>query len=144
MLCFFFFFFFQCSLEDSAAEPLLTEVAAGSGFLQPHLFDYFVANQNECAFCFGLRVTRVPCEGMVTCQGGVRLPLYSFIPSFIHSTEKSEENMSFCRDSLRVGKQSLTSHPSLFCRWDSRSAPTKGLERVSQVALSFVAFCYCS
>jgi len=59
-------------LEESAAEPMVTEVAAGSGFLQPHLFDYFAANKNECAFCFGLRVTRVPCEGMVTCHGGVR------------------------------------------------------------------------
>ena len=78
------FFSFEFSLEDSAAEPLLTEVAAGSGFLQPHLFDYFAANQNECAFCFGLRVTRVPCEDIVTCQGGVRLHLHSF-------NEKSDE-----------------------------------------------------
>ena len=60
------------SLEESACESDVTEVAAGSGFLQSHLFDYFTVNQNQCAFCYGLRVTRIPCEGMVTCQGGVR------------------------------------------------------------------------
>lgn len=67
------------SIEESAGEEDVTEVAAGSGFLQSHLFDYFVANENQCAFCYGLRVTRIPCPGMVTCQGGVSPSFLSFV-----------------------------------------------------------------
>jgi D-serine deaminase-like pyridoxal phosphate-dependent protein len=58
------------SLGTTTREPWLTEVTAGSGFLQPHLFDYYDANANEPACCFALQVTRVPEPGLVTCQGG--------------------------------------------------------------------------
>ncbi len=58
------------SLATSASEPWVTEVTAGSGFLQSHLFDYYGANRNEPAFAYALRVTRVPQPGIVTCQGG--------------------------------------------------------------------------
>ncbi len=58
------------SLATSASEPWVTEVTAGSGFLQSHLFDYYGANRNEPAFAFALRVTRSPQAGIVTCQGG--------------------------------------------------------------------------
>jgi D-serine deaminase-like pyridoxal phosphate-dependent protein len=58
------------SLATTIEEPWLTEVTAGSGFLQSHLFDYFVANRNRPAFAYALQITRVPEPGMVTCQSG--------------------------------------------------------------------------
>lgn len=58
------------SLQASLADPTVTEVAVGSGFLQSHLFDYYRANRNEAASFFCLRVTRVPAAGFVTCHGG--------------------------------------------------------------------------
>lgn len=58
------------SIRTTAREPWVTEVTAGSGFLQSHLFDYYVANQNAPAFCFALQVTRVSQPDRVTCQSG--------------------------------------------------------------------------
>jgi D-serine deaminase-like pyridoxal phosphate-dependent protein len=58
------------SVAWSADDPSLTEVAAGSGFLDSHLFDGFEGLALEPAAFFGLQVTRRPAEGLVTCQGG--------------------------------------------------------------------------
>ena len=58
------------SLITTSKEPWLTELTAGSGFLQSHLFDYYEANKNVPAFCFGLQVTRIPQPGIVTCKSG--------------------------------------------------------------------------
>lgn len=58
------------SLRTTSREPWITEVTAGSGFLQSHLFDYYRDNRNEPALCFALRVTRRPQPGVVTCQSG--------------------------------------------------------------------------
>ena len=58
------------SIQTTSEEPWITEVTAGSGFLQSHLFDYYRANQNQPAFCFALQVTRIPQPGIVTCQSG--------------------------------------------------------------------------
>jgi D-serine deaminase-like pyridoxal phosphate-dependent protein len=58
------------SISTTAKEPWITEVTAGSGFLQSHLFDYYQENLNRPAFCFGLQVTRIPEKGVVTCQSG--------------------------------------------------------------------------
>ena len=58
------------SLDTTSLEDCITEVTAGSGFLQPHLFDYYANNRNQAAILFGLRVTRIPQAGMVTCQSG--------------------------------------------------------------------------
>lgn len=58
------------SIHSTTAEPWITEVTAGSGFLQSHLFDYYADNANEPAFCFALQVTRKPEPGMITCQSG--------------------------------------------------------------------------
>lgn len=58
------------SIRTSVAEPWVTEVTAGSGFLQSHLFDAYVENRNEAALAFALRVTRVPQPDIVTCQSG--------------------------------------------------------------------------
>lgn len=58
------------SLHTTTQEPWITEVTAGSGFLQSHLFDYYRSNQNQPAFCFALQVTRQPQPGTITCQSG--------------------------------------------------------------------------
>lgn len=59
------------SLAATSREPAVTEVTVGSGILQSHLFDYYVANRFEPAFCFALAVCRVPEPGrVVTLQSG--------------------------------------------------------------------------
>ncbi len=58
------------SIRSSSLEDAVTEVTAGSGFLQSHLFDYYAANENQPAFCFALQVTRIPQADMATCQSG--------------------------------------------------------------------------
>jgi len=58
------------SIETTSREPWITEVTAGSGFLQSHLFDYYRSNRNAPAFCFALQVTRLPEPGMITCHSG--------------------------------------------------------------------------
>lgn len=58
------------SLKTTLAEPDVTEVTAGSGFLCSHLFDYYAGNRLEPAAFFALEVSRVPERGVVTCLGG--------------------------------------------------------------------------
>jgi D-serine deaminase-like pyridoxal phosphate-dependent protein len=58
------------SLRSTLSEPWLTEVTAGSGFLQSHLFDYYASNANEPAMAFALRAMRSSDPGYLTCQGG--------------------------------------------------------------------------
>lgn len=58
------------SIRTTTLEPWLTEVTAGSGFLQSHLFDYYASNENAPAYCFALQVTRISQPDHVTCQGG--------------------------------------------------------------------------
>lgn len=58
------------SLATTSKEQWITEVTAGSGFLQSHLFDYYRGNRSVPAFAFALAVTRVPEPGTVTCQSG--------------------------------------------------------------------------
>jgi D-serine deaminase-like pyridoxal phosphate-dependent protein len=58
------------SLQATSEEAWLTEVTAGSGFLQSHLFDYYAANRCEPAFAFALRAMRQPEPGHLTCQSG--------------------------------------------------------------------------
>jgi D-serine deaminase-like pyridoxal phosphate-dependent protein len=58
------------SVKTTSREACITEVTAGSGFLQSHLFDYYASNANEPAFCFALQVTRSSQPDHVTCQGG--------------------------------------------------------------------------
>ncbi len=58
------------SVAWSAQDPALTEVAAGSGFLDSHLFDGFDGLALAPAAFFALQVTRRPAAGLVTCQGG--------------------------------------------------------------------------
>lgn len=58
------------SLESSVAEGTLTEVAAGSGPLSPHLFDGYRGFRHEPAAFFATPVVRVPAPGWVTVYGG--------------------------------------------------------------------------
>lgn len=59
------------SLEMSAAEGTLTELAAGSGLLSPGLFDGYAHFRHEPAAYFATPVVRIPGPGWVTVfQGG--------------------------------------------------------------------------
>jgi len=58
------------SVAWSADDPSLTEVAAGSGFADSHLFDGFEGLALEPAAFFALQVTRRPTPDLVTCQSG--------------------------------------------------------------------------
>lgn len=58
------------SVDFSASDPALTEVAAGSGFLASHLFDSFAGLDVLPAAFFALQVVRRPARGLVTCHGG--------------------------------------------------------------------------
>jgi D-serine deaminase-like pyridoxal phosphate-dependent protein len=58
------------SVEDSAADPVVTEVAAGSGLLVPTLFDHYRSFAPVPASFFGLPVTRRPSPEIATVHGG--------------------------------------------------------------------------
>jgi D-serine deaminase-like pyridoxal phosphate-dependent protein len=58
------------SVETSAADPLVTEVTAGSGLLVPALFDHYRSFTPRPAAFFGVRVVRRPSAGVATVAGG--------------------------------------------------------------------------
>jgi len=58
------------SVAFSVADPTLTEVTAGSGFLDSHLFDHYEGLSFVPAAFFALQVTRKPAKGFVTCHSG--------------------------------------------------------------------------
>ena len=58
------------SLESSAADPVVTEVTAGSGLLVPALFDHYASFDPRPAAFFGLRVVRRASPRTVTVAGG--------------------------------------------------------------------------
>ena len=58
------------SLHWCANEDALTEVAAGSGFLDSHLFDNYRHLDLEPAAMFALQIVRRPNPRIVTCHGG--------------------------------------------------------------------------
>lgn len=58
------------SIESSAADPVVTEVTAGSGLLAPTLFDHYASFQPQPAAFFGLPVTRRPSADVATVHGG--------------------------------------------------------------------------
>jgi D-serine deaminase-like pyridoxal phosphate-dependent protein len=58
------------SVDKTAAERAVTEIAAGSGLYQPHLFDYYTGFRGRPAALFALPVVRRPGAGVVTCLGG--------------------------------------------------------------------------
>jgi D-serine deaminase-like pyridoxal phosphate-dependent protein len=58
------------SLETSAADPVVTELTAGSGLLVPGLFDHYRSFAPRPAAFYGLPVTRRPDERTATVHGG--------------------------------------------------------------------------
>ena len=58
------------SLESSAADPVVTEVTAGSGLLVPALFDHYDAFAARPAAFVGVPVTRRPSPDVATVHGG--------------------------------------------------------------------------
>jgi D-serine deaminase-like pyridoxal phosphate-dependent protein len=58
------------SIESSAGDPVVTEVAAGSGLLVPALFDHYQSFTPRPAAFFGVPVTRRPSPQLATVHGG--------------------------------------------------------------------------
>jgi D-serine deaminase-like pyridoxal phosphate-dependent protein len=58
------------SVEISSADPVVTEVTAGSGLFVPTLFDNYRAFEPRPALYFALPVVRRPAPGIVTLFGG--------------------------------------------------------------------------
>lgn len=58
------------SVESTVADPVVTEVAAGSGLLVPTSFDHFRSFSARPAAYFGLPVTRRADHGSATVHGG--------------------------------------------------------------------------
>lgn len=58
------------SVESTASDPVVTEIAAGSGLLVPTLFDHYRSFDPRPASYFGLPVTRKPTPDMATVHGG--------------------------------------------------------------------------
>jgi D-serine deaminase-like pyridoxal phosphate-dependent protein len=58
------------SIERTAAEPAVTEVAAGSGLFGPTLFDAYRSFRPRPAALFALPVVRRPAPGIATVLGG--------------------------------------------------------------------------
>ncbi|WP_082621003.1 amino acid deaminase/aldolase [Nocardioides sp. Soil796] len=58
------------SVESSASDPVVTEVAAGSGLLVPGLFDHYQSFTPRPASFFAVPVVRRPSANVVTVAGG--------------------------------------------------------------------------
>jgi D-serine deaminase-like pyridoxal phosphate-dependent protein len=58
------------SLEMTASDPSVTEIAAGSGFYAPTLFDHYSSFQLTPAAGFALPIVRKPSPGIATALGG--------------------------------------------------------------------------
>ncbi|MGN6160982.1 MAG: amino acid deaminase/aldolase, partial [Marmoricola sp.] len=58
------------SIESTAAEDAVTEVAAGSGLFAPHIFDHYTRFTLEPAAFFALSVVRRPSPKFATVLGG--------------------------------------------------------------------------
>ena len=58
------------SLEETARDSSVTDIAAGSGLFGGHLFDGYRRFQPAPALMFGLDVTRRPAPKIITCAGG--------------------------------------------------------------------------
>ncbi|HEX7739162.1 MAG TPA: amino acid deaminase/aldolase [Marmoricola sp.] len=58
------------SVESTVADPVVTEVAAGSGLLVPALFDHYQSFRPRPAAYFGVPVVRRPSDTIATVAGG--------------------------------------------------------------------------
>lgn len=58
------------SVQQTATDPTITEITAGSGLYSPTLFDSYSTFTSRPAAFFGLDVVRRPARGIVTAFGG--------------------------------------------------------------------------
>ena len=83
------------SVDSTTLDPVVTEIAAGSGLLVPGLFDHYESFQPHPAAFYGLPVARRPSDQVITVHGGGlvasgaagkdRLPI-PWAPSGLHLT----------------------------------------------------------
>lgn len=58
------------SIETTIKEDVVTEVAVGSGFYAPGLFDHYMTFQHQPAAGFAIEIVRRPKDDIYTCLGG--------------------------------------------------------------------------
>jgi D-serine deaminase-like pyridoxal phosphate-dependent protein len=58
------------SIESTIADQSVTEVAVGSGFFSPGLFDNYIGFQHQPAAAYAVEITRNPTANIYTCAGG--------------------------------------------------------------------------
>ncbi|MCX7606751.1 MAG: alanine racemase [Bacteroidia bacterium] len=58
------------SLRETAADPTVTELTAGSAFFAPGLFDHYQSVSFTPAAGFSLEIVRRPAKDVFTCHGG--------------------------------------------------------------------------
>ena len=58
------------SIEQTCSENVITEVAVGSGFYSPSLFDYYSNFKHQSALAFAIEIVRKPKPNVYTCHGG--------------------------------------------------------------------------
>jgi len=58
------------SVETTREEDCVTEIAAGSGFFCPPLFDHYANFRHTPSVGFAIEITRIPGPGIYTCHGG--------------------------------------------------------------------------
>ncbi|HEY7142841.1 MAG TPA: alanine racemase [Streptosporangiaceae bacterium] len=113
------------SLERTAAEPAVTEIGAGSGLYQSHLFDGYRGFTGLPAAMFALPVVRRPGPGVVTVLGGgylasgpadkARLPR-PFLPAGLRldrqegAGEVQTPLLGAAADQLRIGGRAWFRH----------------------------------
>lgn len=68
------------SMEFTRQEEVVTEIAAGSGFYQSHLFDYYDNFRHHPAAGFAVEIVRRSQPGMWTCHGGGYIASGSIAP----------------------------------------------------------------
>jgi D-serine deaminase-like pyridoxal phosphate-dependent protein len=113
------------SLEKTTAEAAVTELGAGSGLYQPHLFDGYRGFTGLPAAMFALPVVRTPGPGVVTALGGgylasgpadkARLPR-PFLPAGLRldsqegAGEVQTPLLGAAADRLRIGDRAWFRH----------------------------------
>ena len=113
------------SIERTRAEPVITEVTAGSGLYAPALFDHYTSFRARPAAFFALPVVRRPARRVVTALGGgylasgaadaLRLPVPALPPGLkLDKLEGAGEVQTPLRgaaaDALRLGDSVYLRH----------------------------------
>jgi D-serine deaminase-like pyridoxal phosphate-dependent protein len=113
------------SVERTGAEPVVTEITAGSGLYAPALFDHYTSFHARPAAFYALPVSRRPGRGIATALGGgylasgaadaMRLPVPALPPGLeLDKLEGAGEVQTPLRgaaaDALRVGDPVFMRH----------------------------------